>query len=74
VLVGFAEGTLGYQTLSGNMQALEDSEHEDDETVTDGQVSFYTKGRVLGKWLLTLAYTRTTRADAAARSATACTR
>ncbi len=55
VLVGFAEGTLGYETLSGNMQAAEDAGHEDD-VVTDGQLSFYSKGRVLGKWLLTLSY------------------
>jgi uncharacterized repeat protein (TIGR01451 family) len=55
VLVGFAEGTLGYETLSGNMQAAEGAGHEDD-VVTDGQLSFYAKGRVLGKWLLTLSY------------------
>jgi hypothetical protein len=55
VLVGFAEGTLAYQTISGNMQTAHDADQEDD-VVTDGQTSFYAKGRVLGKWLLTLAY------------------
>jgi uncharacterized repeat protein (TIGR01451 family) len=56
VLVGFAEGSLGYETLSGNMQGLDGSGHDEDGLVTDGKTSFYTKGRVLGKWLLTLAY------------------
>jgi uncharacterized repeat protein (TIGR01451 family) len=56
VLVGFAEGSFGYQTLSGNMEGLEEAGHDEDGLVTDGKTSFYTKGRVLGKWLLTLAY------------------
>jgi uncharacterized repeat protein (TIGR01451 family) len=55
VVVGFAAGTVGYNTLSGNMQSLADSGEEDGD-YRDGQVSLYAKGRVLGKWLLTLAY------------------
>src|SRR6185503_15033735 len=43
-------------TLSGNMQGLDGAGHDEDGVVTDGKTSFYTKGRVLGKWLLTLAY------------------
>ena len=57
--------SLGYSTLAGNKQALEEADHEDD-VVTDGQVSFYAKGRVLGKWLLTLAYDRDQRDGAPA--------
>jgi hypothetical protein len=56
VLVGFAEGSFGYQTLSGNMEGLDAAGHDDEGVVTDGKTSFYTKGRVLGKWLLTVAY------------------
>ena len=55
VVVGFAEGTLAYETLSGNMKALDGAGHEEDLT-GDGQVSFYAKGRVKGSWLMTLAY------------------
>ncbi len=55
VVVGFAAGTIGYETLKGNMQALEDQGREDG-VYTDGQVSLYAKGRVSGEWLLTLAY------------------
>jgi uncharacterized repeat protein (TIGR01451 family) len=55
VVVGFAAGTVGYNTLSGNMQSLAESGEEDGD-YNDGQVSLYAKGRVLGKWLLTLAY------------------
>jgi uncharacterized repeat protein (TIGR01451 family) len=55
VIVGFAAGTVGYNTLNGNMQSLAEAGAEDGG-YDDGQVSLYAKGRVLGKWLLTLAY------------------
>lgn len=55
VMVGFAEGAAGYNTLKDNTQALQ-AQGVDDGTYTDGKVSFYAKGRVLGKWLLTMAY------------------
>lgn len=54
VLVGFAEGTLGYNTLKDNAGAL--AGQEEDGGFSDGQVSLYAKGRVLGKWLLTMSY------------------
>ncbi|WP_345549033.1 OmpA family protein [Microbulbifer aestuariivivens] len=54
VVVGFAEGTLGYNTLEQNMQPLAAGDEEG--VYTDGQISFYAKGRVLGRWLLTMAY------------------
>lgn len=55
VVVGFASGSIGYETLRDNMQALPPG--EDGKGLRgDGQVSLYAKGRVLGKWLLTLAY------------------
>ncbi|MDQ2701450.1 MAG: hypothetical protein M3Y70_01240 [Pseudomonadota bacterium] len=55
VVVGFAKGGVGYETLQDNMQALQPG--EDGKGVRgESQVALYAKGRVLGKWLLTLAY------------------
>lgn len=55
VVVGFAEGTVGYNTLKDNVQPLL-NEGVEEGGWSDGQVSLYAKGRVLGKWLLTMAY------------------
>ncbi len=55
ILVGLAEGTLGYNTLSGNMENLDDSDIRD-ELYEDGRVAFFAKGTIKGEWLLTLAY------------------
>ncbi len=55
VLVGLAEGTAGYNNVSGNAQALDDHQHEEN-LYEDGRLAFYGKGRVKGEWLLTLAY------------------
>lgn len=55
VVVGFAEGTVGYQTLRDHSQALAEQGAENG-TYTDGQISLYAKGRVLGQWLLTMAF------------------
>lgn len=55
VVVGFASGSIGYETLAKNMEAL--GPDEDGRGVRgDGRAAFYAKGRVLGKWMLTLAY------------------
>jgi uncharacterized repeat protein (TIGR01451 family) len=55
ILVGVAEGTAGYNTLSGNSESLrEDDEHE--EYYQDGKVAFFAKGKIKGSWLLTMAY------------------
>ncbi|MFN3586995.1 MAG: OmpA family protein, partial [Moraxellaceae bacterium] len=55
VVVGFAEGTVGYNTLKDNAQPLVDAGMEDGG-YADGQISLYAKGRVQGKWLLTMAF------------------
>jgi uncharacterized repeat protein (TIGR01451 family) len=55
ILVGFAEGTVGYNTVSGNMESL-DAADVDDEFYEDGRIAFFAKGRIKGKWLLTVAY------------------
>ena len=55
ILVGLAEGTVGYNTLNGNMEPL-DGNAPDDKWYSDGRVAFYAKGSVKGEWLATLAF------------------
>ena len=55
IVVGIAEGTVGYGSISGNMEALAASDAED-ELYTDGRIALFAKGRIKGEWLLTLAY------------------
>lgn len=52
-IVGFAAGTLGFNKLDARIEKLgENGEH----TYSDARLALYAKGRVKGKWLLTLAY------------------
>ncbi len=55
ILVGLAEGSVGYNTISGNMENAADAGIED-KYYSDGRVAFYAKGRIKGNWLLTAAY------------------
>ncbi len=55
ILVGFAEGTVGYNTLHGNSESLE-TKDVDDKWYHKGRVAFFAKGRIKGKWLMTMAY------------------
>jgi uncharacterized repeat protein (TIGR01451 family) len=55
VLVGFAEGTAGYNTFSGNQVSLDEA-GIDEHFYDDGQVKFFAKGAIKGEWLLTMAY------------------
>jgi len=55
ILVGLAEGTVGYNTLSGNMEPL-GADAPDDKWYSDGRVAFYAKGSIQGSWLATLAF------------------
>jgi uncharacterized repeat protein (TIGR01451 family) len=52
-VVGFAAGTIGFNKLE---DGLEDLVEDDDQLNLDGRVALYAKGRVSGKWLMTLAY------------------
>ena len=54
ILVGLAEGTVGYNTLSGHAENLAAAD-VDDEIYEDGRIAFFAKGRIKGEWLLTLA-------------------
>ena len=55
ILVGLAEGTVGYNKLSGNLQSLSETDHED-KSYSDGRIAFFAKGKVKGDWLLTTSY------------------
>jgi hypothetical protein len=60
-IVGIAEGTLGYDRLSGRIE--EEAGGKADAVLTDGRLALYAKGRVRGKWLMTLAYDSDKRED-----------
>ena len=55
ILVGLAEGTAGFNTVSGNMENMRASDPGDD-FYEDGGIAFFAKGRIKGKWLLTMSY------------------
>ncbi len=55
ILVGFAEGTAGYATLSDNLEAAAEAGAEDGY-YDEGRVAFFAKGRIKGEYLLTLSY------------------
>ncbi len=55
IMVGLAEGTVAHNTVSGNMTSLAAANIEKD-TYNNGKLSFFAKGSIQGKWLLTLAY------------------
>ena len=55
ILVGFGEGTVGYNNLSGAIQPIT-KPSEQDKFYKDGQLAFYAKGQIEGDFLLTLAY------------------
>jgi uncharacterized repeat protein (TIGR01451 family) len=52
-IVGLAEGTIGYNRLDARMETLAATR---DKVLTDGRLALYAKGRVLGRWLMTLSY------------------
>ncbi|MEM6669823.1 MAG: hypothetical protein AAF661_11440 [Pseudomonadota bacterium] len=54
IVVGIAEGTAGFNRISGNMENY-DAAGGEDESFTDGRVAFYAKGAIKGEWLLTIA-------------------
>ncbi|HEV7693408.1 MAG TPA: hypothetical protein VGO52_21420 [Hyphomonadaceae bacterium] len=53
IIVGYAAGTVGFNTLADNAEALPGAK---EKTFTEGETAFYAKGRIKGEWLLTLAY------------------
>jgi uncharacterized repeat protein (TIGR01451 family) len=61
-VVGFAEGTIGFNKLAGRVEKLGST---GDEWLTSGRVALYAKGRIKGQWLMTLAYDSDKRGDEA---------
>jgi len=55
ILVGFAEGTVGFNMLTDNLSAAADAGVEDGY-FDDGRVAFFAKGEIKGEYLLTLAF------------------
>lgn len=55
ILVGLAEGTVGYNTVSKNLQRATAAGVTEDY-YDDGRVAFFAKGQIKGDFLLTLAY------------------
>ena len=55
IMVGFAEGTVGYNKLKGNKESLGQLGAKE-KVITEGRVSFFAKGRIKGDWLLSMAY------------------
>lgn len=55
IVVGLAEGTLAHKSVSGNMETLKDLD-KDDSFYKRGRIAFFAKGRIKGKYLLTMAY------------------
>lgn len=52
-LIGLAEGTVGAKSVADNMER---TGRFDSDLGNDARVAFYAKGRVLGRFLMTLAY------------------
>jgi uncharacterized repeat protein (TIGR01451 family) len=52
-VVGFAAGTLGFNTLKGRLEGLG---ADGDRTYTDARIALYAKGRIKGQWLMTMSY------------------
>ena len=59
-LVGLAEGTVGFNSVERQLQDLPGTSKE---WLTSGRVALYAKGRILGKWLMTLAYDSAKKGD-----------
>jgi uncharacterized repeat protein (TIGR01451 family) len=55
IIVGFGEGTIGHNTLSGKTEDLDGNSAQKD-IYSDGKVKFFAKGQVKGEWLLTMAF------------------
>lgn len=55
ILVGIADGTAGYNTVSGHLESLKESGVED-KFYDNERLAFYAKGTVKGEWLITASY------------------
>lgn len=67
IMVGFGEGTVGFNKLAGATQPITDAAAQDG-FYKDGQIAFYAKGQIPGNFLMTLAYDTTAKTDAEKQS------
>jgi uncharacterized repeat protein (TIGR01451 family) len=65
ILVGFAEGSLGKKTMTGNMEALQ-ANVLDAQLYDKNKLAFYAKGSIKGEYLLTAAYDTAKKLDRSA--------
>lgn len=63
ILVGLAQGTVGYNAVKGNLEQAESQNSIDKDLSKDGKISFYTKGMIDKEWLMTLSYDENRRKD-----------
>lgn len=52
-IVGLAEGSFGFNRLDKHLEKLGPDSSKD---LVEGRLALYAKGRILGRWLLTLSY------------------
>jgi uncharacterized repeat protein (TIGR01451 family) len=62
IMVGFVEGSIGYNTIKSNLKSI-DSIKAEDRVIKEGRVSFFAKGKIKGNWLLTMAYNSAKKSD-----------
>jgi uncharacterized repeat protein (TIGR01451 family) len=56
ILVGLGSLTVGNRAVSGHMEKLDKEERFDEGIFHDERLAFFTRGKILGKYLLTAAY------------------
>jgi len=55
IMVGFGEGTVGFNKLAGATQPITNPSNQDG-FYQDGQLAFFAKGQITGDFLMTMAY------------------
>ncbi|GFO67213.1 hypothetical protein GMLC_07920 [Geomonas limicola] len=55
ILVGIADGTVGYHTIAGHLENAKGA-GIDDKLYDEERLAFFAKGTVKGEWLMTAAY------------------
>jgi uncharacterized repeat protein (TIGR01451 family) len=56
ILVGVGNLTVGHREVSGHIEKIDNEERFDEGIFHDERLAFFTRGKILGKYLLTAAY------------------
>ena len=56
ILVGLGSLTLGAKSVSGNLERIDKDDRFDEGIFHEERLAFFTRGKILGKYLLTAAY------------------